>query len=72
MCQRPIRVRPPQFLNQQSRCAIERLGAKLDGSLRNHIRAKNGSLRDTFFYSITAIEWPAVRTHLDWQLAKPR
>ncbi len=60
------------FLNHQSRRAIERLGARLDGVLRNHIRAKDGSLRDTCSYSIIASEWPAVRTHLDWQLAKPR
>ncbi len=60
------------FLNQQSRRAIERLGARLDGILRNHIRAKDGSLRDTCVYSIIAGEWPAVRTHLDWQLARPR
>jgi RimJ/RimL family protein N-acetyltransferase len=60
------------FLNQQSRRAIERLGAKLDGVLRNHQRAKDGSLRDTCVYSIIACEWPAVRTHLLWQLEKPR
>ena len=60
------------FLNQQSRQAIERLGAKLDGILRNHQRAANGSLRDTCVYSITAAEWPAVETHLRWQLSKPR
>ncbi len=60
------------FLNQQSRRAIERLGARLDGVLRNHIRAKDGSLRDTCVYSIIESEWPAVRTHLDWQLVKPR
>ncbi len=60
------------FLNQQSRRAIERLGARLDGVLRNHTRAKDGALRDTCVYSIIASEWPAVRTHLDWQLAKPR
>lgn len=60
------------FLNQQSRRAIERLGARLDGVLRNHIRAKDGALRDTCVYSIIASEWPAVRTHLDWQLTKSR
>lgn len=60
------------FFNQQSRRAIERLGAKLDGILRNHQRAANGSLRDTCVYSITQAEWPAVQAHLDWQLAKPR
>jgi len=60
------------FFNQQSRRAIERLGAKLDGILRNHQRASNGSLRDTCVYSITASEWPAVKTHLRWQLDRPR
>jgi len=58
--------------NQQSRRAIERLGAKLDGILRNHQRAKNGSLRDTCVYSILPSEWPAVKAHLQWQLEKPR
>ena len=59
-------------LNTQSRRAIERLGAQLDGVLRAHARAANGTLRDTAVYSITAAEWPAVKLHLDWQLAKPR
>ena len=59
-------------LNTQSRRAIERLGAQLDGILRSHQRAADGSLRDTAVYSITAAEWPAVRSHLDWQLARPR
>jgi RimJ/RimL family protein N-acetyltransferase len=58
--------------NTQSRRAIERLGAQLDGILRNHQRAANGSLRDTAVYSITADEWPAVKAHLEWQLARPR
>ena len=35
-------------------------------------RLPNGTLRDTAVYSITADEWPAVRNHLDWQLARPR
>ena len=59
-------------LNTQSRRAIERLGAQLDGVLRAHQRAADGSLRDTAVYSTTAAEWPAVRAHLDWQLSKPR
>ena len=59
-------------LNTQSRRAIERLGAQLDGILRAHQLGANGSVRDTAVYSITAPEWPAVRNHLDWQLVKPR
>jgi RimJ/RimL family protein N-acetyltransferase len=59
-------------LNTQSRKAIERLGAKLDGILRRHMIQPNGTLRDSAVYSITAAEWPMVKAHLDWQLAKPR
>ena len=59
-------------LNAQSRRAIERLGAQLDGILRSHVRSPDGTLRDTAVYSITAPEWPAVKSHLAWQLAKPR
>lgn len=59
-------------LNTPSRRAIERLGAQLDGMLRAHIRSPDGSLRDTAVYSITAAEWPAVKSHLQWQLEKPR
>ena len=58
--------------NRQSRKAIERLGAKLDGVLRNHQVNAQGQLRDTCVYSIIASEWPAVRANLDHQLALPR
>ena len=57
-------------LNQQSRRAIERLGAKLDGVLRNHIRMPNGTLRDTCVYSILPGEWPAVKANLEMRLAR--
>ena len=59
-------------LNTQSRRAIERLGAQLDGILRNHSRGPDGNLRDTAVYSITVAEWPTIKTHLRWQLDKPR
>ena len=59
-------------LNTQSRRAIERLGAQLDGILRAHSRAADGTLRDTAVYSISATEWPAVKSHLSWQLERPR
>jgi RimJ/RimL family protein N-acetyltransferase len=58
------------FFNQQSRRAIERLGAKLDGVLRSHQVSPNGTLRDTCIYSIVASEWPTVQAHLTWQLAR--
>ena len=64
------------FFNQQSRRAIERLGAKLDGVLRSHQINPHplsaGALRDTCVYSIIASEWPNVKTHLDYQLARVR
>jgi N-acetyltransferase len=60
------------FFNRQSRQAIERLGAKLDGILRNHQISADGVMRDTCVYSIIAGEWPAVRTHLRWQLQRRR
>ena len=59
-------------LNTQSRRAIERVGAQLDGILRAHTRTADGLLRDTAVYSITAAEWPTIQQHLAWQLAKPR
>jgi N-acetyltransferase len=61
------------FFNHQSRRAIERLGAKQDGILRNHQVAPNGTLRDTVVFSIIASEWPTVKAHLTYQLNdKPR
>jgi RimJ/RimL family protein N-acetyltransferase len=58
------------FFNSQSRRAIERLGAKLDGILRNHSRHDDGAFRDTCVYSIIANEWPTVRQNLDWRLGR--
>lgn len=59
-------------LNVRSRRAIERIGAKFDGLLRNHMRMPNGTLRDTAVYSIIAGEWPTVKAHLAWQLERER
>ena len=58
--------------NHQSRTAIERLGAKLDGVLRSHQIASNGTLRDTYVYSIIASEWPTVKANLTWQIGRAR
>ena len=52
------------WFNHQSRAAIERLGAKLDGVLRNHRIGADGEFRDTCAYSIISNEWPAVKVHL--------
>ena len=58
------------WMNQQSRVAIARLGAKQDGILRNHQRLADGSLRDTVVFSVIASEWPMVRTGLQSRLAR--
>lgn len=58
------------FMNHASRAAIERLGARQDGILRNHQIMDDGSLRDTVCYSIIQSEWPAVRNHLNSKLLK--
>lgn len=58
------------FLNRQSRTAIERLGAKLDGILRNHMIMPDGTLRDTCVYSIIESEWPTIKTHLAFQVSR--
>ncbi len=59
-------------LNQPSRRAIERLGAKLDGILRNHRRSADGLLRDTCVYSIIDTEWPTIQRHLQFELQRHR
>jgi N-acetyltransferase len=56
--------------NHQSRQAIERLGAQLDGILRAHSIMPNGTLRDTAVYSITATEWPTVKAHLEFKIMR--
>ena len=60
------------FFNHQSRRAVERLGAKLDGVIRNHSRTRNGMLRDMCVYSVIESEWATVRAHLEWLMQKPR
>jgi RimJ/RimL family protein N-acetyltransferase len=51
-------------LNDVSRKAIQRLGAKHDGILRNHKIMRNGRIRDTVCYSIIQSEWPVVKENL--------
>jgi len=59
------------WFNQASRRAIERLGAKRDGVLRNHMILPDGTYRDSVVYSILESEWPAVRRHLRYPLDRP-
>jgi RimJ/RimL family protein N-acetyltransferase len=64
-----VQIRTGWF-NHASRRAIERLGAKLDGVLRNHKVMPDGHLRDTVVYSIISGEWPSVRANLDHMMAR--
>src|SRR6478609_1606772 len=56
--------------NFRSQRAIEALGAKKDGVLRHHQARRDGSVRDSVMYSILAAEWPDVRRHLEFRLAR--
>ena len=58
--------------NFKSQRAIERLGARRDGVLRHHAVRRDGTIRDTVMYSLTAGEWPEVKAQLRWQLDRPR
>ena len=51
-------------LNTRSLNAIERIGAKKEGVMRNHFIRRDGTRRDTVFYSIIKSEWPTVASHL--------
>jgi N-acetyltransferase len=52
-------------LNQTSRNAILRIGAKEEGTLRHHLIAWSGRVRDTVYFSILDNEWPEVRAKLE-------
>jgi RimJ/RimL family protein N-acetyltransferase len=52
------------FLNEQSRAAILRLGAKEEGVLRNHMIMPDGRIRDSVCFSIINAEWPEVKARL--------
>ena len=56
--------------NFASQRAIERLGAKRDGVLRHHQARRDGTVRDSYMYSVLATEWPDVRRHLRLRLAR--
>jgi len=58
--------------NFASQKAIERLGAKKDGVIRHHAVRRDGTVRDTVMYSVTAGEWPEIKAHLLYQQTKPR
>ena len=59
-------------LNERSRSAILRLGARFEGVLRHTQRRADGTWRDTAVYSILREEWPGVRDALDERIGLAR
>jgi len=61
--------------NARSRAAIERIGARYEGTLRHHrpstVDGESGRPRDTALFAITDDDWPAVREHLRRRLRSP-
>jgi RimJ/RimL family protein N-acetyltransferase len=58
-------------LNQQSRQAILRIGAREEGTLRQHMVTWSSRLRDTVYFSILDSEWPGVKANLEAKLRQP-
>jgi RimJ/RimL family protein N-acetyltransferase len=58
-------------LNERSRNAIARIGAKEEGIFRNHMVTHTGRLRHSVYFSIIDAEWPAAKAHLEAKLARP-
>ena len=56
--------------NFRSQRAIEAIGAKRDGVIRHHAARRDGTVRDTWIYSILLDEWPDVKRHLTTRLAR--
>jgi len=56
--------------NARSRAAIERLGAQFEGTRRAHVRASDGGIRDSAYYSVIRSEWPAVQAGLELRLGR--
>jgi RimJ/RimL family protein N-acetyltransferase len=57
-------------LNERSRGAILRLGAKEEGMLRKHMVCWDGRERDSVYFSVIDTEWPAVKARLEQRLAQ--
>jgi RimJ/RimL family protein N-acetyltransferase len=55
-------------LNERSRAAILRIGAREEGTFRNHMITASGRIRHTVYFSILDSEWPDVKTRLESKL----
>ena len=58
-------------LNEKSRRAILRIGAREEGTLRNHMLTHSGRRRHTVYFSIIDAEWPEVKAGLEEKLSRP-
>ncbi|MBY0522566.1 MAG: GNAT family N-acetyltransferase [Gemmataceae bacterium] len=58
-------------LNERSRNAMLRMGAKEEGTLRNHMIVAGGRFRHSVYFSVIESEWPTVKAGLEEKLAKP-
>lgn len=56
--------------NMRSQKAIERIGAKKEGILRNHMVRKDGTMRNTVMYSVTNEDWPEVKNKLETMIRR--
>lgn len=56
--------------NERSQKAIERIGAKKEGILRNHMILPDGHIRHSVYYSILDDEWPGVKKNLEEMLKR--
>jgi len=66
---RVVGLRTDNF-NFASQRAIAALGAKKDGVIRHHQARRDGTVRDSVMYSVLVHEWPDVRRHLEFRLAR--
>jgi len=57
-------------LNEKSRTALLGIGAKEEGTMRNHMITQGGRRRDSVYFSVIEDEWPQVRQHLESRLAR--
>jgi RimJ/RimL family protein N-acetyltransferase len=56
-------------LNERSRAAIARIGAREEGTFRNHMITASGRIRHSVYFSMTSEEWPAAKARLEEMLA---
>jgi RimJ/RimL family protein N-acetyltransferase len=56
--------------NERSQKAVERIGAKREGVLRNHMILSDGHIRHSVYYSIIDSEWLAVKANLEAMMSR--